>query len=507
MISDLDQAEHLNRPRRGAPLFERALSSPIWGWLAAAAMVVAYLSADPEQRFGGAIVSVLAFALLQSLLPACRPIAETPLCPWNWAVFLFFLQLVILPFSLLVSGPSLGVLPQLPSDIAINAAMELNALAFLAFSATYQYLSSKRGRESKSVSPSAADKIIATHPSSRFVACYVALGLLGLLLAFGGIGSLLNYFNNPGEYVDLFVEASHTLRGVASLFLRPFLGFGLVMFWCRWIDRKSQTQSPRRVAVATLLTMLGVILAYSTFSYNRGAFVVPLVAIFAVLLMRGKRGSFVVLATAGLIVVAVLLLAPFLAIYRNADFTGNMTATELVDDPDVASLLADKIDPLDTIQMYGAGPQYIGFLLETSRWGTRPLLGATLFPSLVEPLPILGRAFRESSGPVIYNEMIYGTPEIFDQILPFSGEMFLNFHVIGVIVGFCCLGAATHWLQGSFEQASTSLEVYIWQYTAVWVLFLVIGSISVISQILFYFFWPIYIWRASKHFRYGIARA
>jgi hypothetical protein len=210
---------------------------------------------------------------------------------------------------------------------------------------------------------------------------------------------------------------------------------------------------------------------------------------------------------AGLIFVAVLLLAPFLAIYRNADFTGNMTAKELIDAPEVASLLADKIDPLDTIQMYGAGPQYMGFLLETSRWGTRPLLGATLFPSLVEPLPILGRAFREYSGPVIYNEMIYGTREIFDQILPFSGELFLNFNVVGVILGFCGLAAVTRWLQRSFERASTSLEVYIWQYTAVWVLFLVIGSISVITQILFYFFWPIYLWCASKHFRYGIVHA
>lgn len=506
MISDLDQTEQFNVPLGGTHTFGKVLSSPVWGWLAAAAMVLAYVLADPEQRFGGAIVSAVAFALAQSLFPACRLVAKTPLCPWNWAVLLFFLQLVLLPFSLLVSGPSIGVLPQLPTNIAINAAMELNALAFLAFLATYQYLSSKPRKESESASPAARGKITGIHPSTRFVACYVALGFFGLLLAFGGIGRFLNYFENPGEYVDLFVQASHTLRGLASLFLRPFLGFGLVMLWCTWIDRKARRKS-RWMATITLLTMLSVILSYATFSYNRGAFVVPLVAILAVLLKCGRRGSFGALAMAGLILVAVLLLAPLLAIYRNADFTGNMTAKDLIDDPEVASLLADKIDPLDTIQMYGAGPQYIGFLLETSRWGTRPLLGATLFPSLVEPLPVLGRAFRGSSGPVIYNEMIYGTPEIFDQILPFSGEMFLNFHVVGVIVGFCGLAAVTRWLQRSFERASTSLEVYIWQYTAVWVLFLVIGSISVVSQILFYFFWPIYLWFASKHFRFGIAVA
>ena len=99
MSSNLSQPQHFNLSRGGTHTFGKVLSSPVWGWLAAAAMVVAYLSADPEQRFGGAIVSVLAFALAQSLLPACRLVAETPLCPLNRAVFLFFLQLVILPFS------------------------------------------------------------------------------------------------------------------------------------------------------------------------------------------------------------------------------------------------------------------------------------------------------------------------------------------------------------------------------------------------------------------------
>ena len=325
------------------------------------------------------------------------------------------------------------------------------------------------------------------------------MGIAGLFLAFGGIGSILNYFRDPGEYVDLFAQASHTLRGVASLFLRPFLGFGLVMLWCSWIDRKSLRRSPRWLAAITLLTMLGVIFSYSTFSYNRGAFVVPLVAMFAVLLTRGKQVSFAVLALACTVFAAVLFMAPFLAIYRNADATGNMTAQDVFDNPELTGLLADKIDALDAIQMYGSAPQYLGFLLETSRWGTRPFLGSTLFPSLVEPLPLLGRVFHKSSGPAIYNEMIYGTPEISDQILPFSGELFLNFNAAGVIVGFCCLAAVTRWLQRSFERASTSLEVYIWQYAAVWVLFLVIGSISVVSQIQFYFFWPIYGYFGWKH--------
>ncbi len=141
------------------------------------------------------------------------------------------------------------------------------------------------------------------------------------------------------------------------------------------------------------------------------------------------------------------------------------------------------------MQMYASGPQYLGYMLEESHWGTRPYLGTTLFASIVEPVPVVGRTVRESSGPVVYNKMIYGTPEIFDQIFPFASEMFLNFNIVGVIGGFVSSQwSLRSWLQQGFERAPSALEVYVWQYTAIWVLFLIMGSLSVVAQALFYFY-------------------
>jgi hypothetical protein len=219
-----------------------------------------------------------------------------------------------------------------------------------------------------------------------------------------------------------------------------------------------------------------------------------------VLMARGKRVSLGVLVLAGSSLIIVLLLAPFYAIFRNTGLTGSRTAVELLSDPAISDFFTENIDLIDTVQMYGSGPQYMGYLLEQSHWGTRPYLGSTLFPSLVQPLPIVGRTFSESSGPVVYNEMIYGTPEIFDQIVPFASEMFLNFNVFGIVAGFCFLGVIASWLQRGFERATSSLEVYIWQYTAVWVLFLIMGSISVVTQILFYFYLPIFFLLGRKYF-------
>jgi hypothetical protein len=472
--------------------------SPIWMWLAAAATVVTYFLVNPAHRYPGAIVSTVTFAAVITLMSGCRPVSKTLLCPWNWALFLFGLQLVVLPFSVLTAGPSLGALPRLPSSGAMNLAMLLSCVAFVAFTATYQYLSQSSPHWKRTYLT--GEEIPATAYPTRVVQAYIVFGLVGLFLAFHTPSALLEYFEDPATYVGQFSRASHTLSGVGSLLLRPFLGFGLVMIWCKWIDRKSQSRSARRAAVITLVGIMGVILSCATFSYNRGAFVVPLVCMLTVLGAQGKRISLGVLALAGSVLIIVLLLAPYYAVYRNTGLTGSRTATDLLSDPQVSSLFAENINVLDTLQMYGSGPQYTGYLIEQSRWGTRPYLGSTLFPSLVQPIPILGRTFSESSGPMIYNEMIYGTPAIFDQVIPFSSEMFLNFQVFGIIAGFCFLGAVASWLQRGFERATTSLEIYIWQYSAVWVLFLIIGSISVAVQILFYFYWPIYIFLACKHF-------
>ena len=483
----------------GMSRLARVASSPAWAWMATLAMVVTYFSAAQEHRYFGAIASAATFAAVMSLMPGCRPIARTPLCPWNWALFLFGLQLMLIPFSVLVAGPSLGALPRLPSNLAMNTAMLLNCVAFLVFSATYQFMSRGSSIRKRNHEGSSGGAVSEADYSPRMIRAYLLVGVAGLFLAFGSLSGFLEYFEDPAKYLDHFVQASHTLSGVASLLLRPFLGFGLVMLWCGWIDRKSQSKSARNTALVTLLGIIGVVLSYATFSYNRGAFVVPLVCMLTVLVARGQRVSLGVVALAGGALVLVLLLAPFYAIYRNIGLTGSRTATELLSDPEVSDFFAGKIDLLDTVQMYGAGPQYLGYLLEEIHWGTRPYLGATLFPSIVEPLPILGRTFSDSNGPKIYNEMIYGTPDIFDQILPFAGEMFLNFNIFGIVAGFCFLGMVAFWLQRGFERATSGLEIYIWQYTAVWVLFLIMGSISVLTQVLFYFFWPIYVLLAGKH--------
>ncbi len=67
-----------------------------------------------------------------------------------------------------------------------------------------------------------------------------------------------------------------------------------------------------------------------------------------------------------------------------------------------------------------------------------------------------------------------------------------------MIIGFLLLGFVLARLQRAFTEAPTALEAYFWIYIAIWVLFVVLGSLSAVSQIFIFFCWPIYGYFALK---------
>jgi hypothetical protein len=124
--------------------------------------------------------------------------------------------------------------------------------------------------------------------------------------------------------------------------------------------------------------------------------------------------------------------------------------------------------------------------------------GKTLLPSLVYPIPVLGKPYRDISGPVIFNHLIYGDTDSIDQIIPLAGELYINFHLAGVVLGGMLLGSLLAWLHGKFLAAPSPVESYAWLMMALWTVFP--GSLSVTSQIYVYSFWPIYVYFAARRF-------
>jgi len=84
----------------------------------------------------------------------------------------------------------------------------------------------------------------------------------------------------------------------------------------------------------------------------------------------------------------------------------------------------------------------------------------------------------------------HGSDVAADQIVPFKGELYWNFWYPGVFVGFVALGVVVWFAEQAYRRSTASLNAYVFGFSGVWLGFLVVGSIAVLSQIAFYFMWP-----------------
>jgi len=224
------------------------------------------------------------------------------------------------------------------------------------------------------------------------------------------------------------------------------------------------------------------------------------VSMTAVYLARVQRVSLVALAGFGSAALGFIIL---IGLYRASGIGMN----ELAGDALARQQLTQKLNLAEEIQVYGQAPQFLGFILEKTDYGRSLYLGYTLVSSLMHPVPLLGESFRPTSGASLYNEMIYGKNGNNDQIIPFQGELYLNFHIPGIAVGFWLLGVVTAGLQYALKKASTSLEIYATWYVSYWILFLILANPAIVSQICVYFLWPIYLYMGLRFLLTRLRRA
>jgi hypothetical protein len=453
----------------------------VQNWLVAICALLSLVFLLPSNHpMPAAAGGVFTFALVQVLFRNCRPSRVTPLCPWNWALLIFGFKLVLLPISEIVGGVSIGELPHLPSDANINLALLLDALAFLSLAFAYDWAQSWLQQRSWTHTPRA----LAWSPPVWLVMAYLAVGLAGVGLFFGDPRSLVSYFREPAGYFLAQQQASEArLDAVASIFLRPFLGFAFVLMLCRLLDARRRWPNFYLWAGVTLL-VVATGLSFSVFSYNRGALAASMLAVCSVLLSRVRRHAWRLVGSVALVSTVLLSVS---TIYRTTH-----GATDLASSFQEWQSAGGEVDVAALVQVYGNGPQFLGFLLEETDWSEMQL-GRGLVSAAMSPVPWLGKDFRSSSGTAFYNRLLNrGNAE--DQVISFAGELFLNFHVIGIVAGFAVMGVLLAKLQDAFVRSQSAMPIYVIQLTAIWLLFLVVGSLSVVAQIAIYFYWPVYLY-------------
>lgn len=450
----------------------------LWVLAINAIALIGFACAPAAQEYPLAAVGIVAFLLVQAFLPACRIRVAAPVCPANIAQGYYWIQLVLLAVLVGYFGFSQGVLPYLPSKGAINAAIVVHVVGYLSFCIGYQCFSPVNG--GRTLRPAEASRSV---PGTAYVVvAFAVLGLLGLLLTHGGGAGFIDYVSSPMEH-RLREEAATTPQAAVGSFLKHFLGFAVVLAWSWWLGR-----APRgKVSIIAVTAGVVIALLVANFNYNRGTMLGPLVGVAAAFSVHVWRIPFKGIVLAGVLALSV---AFVFGLYRST----NLDITEVS-----ASAIAEAWNTegvVDFMQIYASAPQMSAYLIESLEGEF--FFGRTLLPSLIYPVPVLGKPYRDISGPVIFNELIYGDTNSLDQIIPLDGELYINFHLAGVVLGCVLLGCYLAWLQGKFLAAPNPLESYAWLMMALWTVFP--GSLSVMSQIYVYSFWPIYIYFMVKRF-------
>jgi hypothetical protein len=436
------------------------------------ALAVCVIAASRYAVYSG-ILSAIVFVTVSVSVPEWRVNSRALLCPANWAIFAFGVQLVVMPAIVSFYGPELGSLPVMPSQGAIEAAVLLSMLAFLSF--MVGYVLTVRSR-----SDVATLNEWAYHSSLVFP--FLILGLIGFIAAFGS------------DFSTLFLPAEKhpevsQMRGLIGSLFRPFLAFSLIVVWARRIDRQALNRQWGRAALTTAIFGSAAACLLATHGLGRNLFIVPLLSMAAAYGLRVRRlplnGVLV-----GSLVIAVLTVT--VGAYRQASRAQDVNLR----DPASQQRLLEAIHVSSDVQVYGDGPQFLGFLIEKSNWGRRLWWGAPLVGSILEPVPEFGKPFRKTSGTAIYNQWLYGSSTYQDQIVPFQGELFMNFHIPGVVLGYFLLGVLIAVLHRSFMDSRSALSAYVIQFTAIWAAFLVQGGITSVAYIAVTFSWPLLLYGA-----------
>jgi hypothetical protein len=322
-----------------------------------------------------------------------------------------------------------------------------------------------------------AVRVPADPGAAYLIVPFAVVGLVGFLLAHGGLSGFVDYVVADG--ISTAGGGRRRSRGRPA-FLKHFLGFAVVLAWSWWLGK-----APRgRVAIIAATAAVVMILLVVNFNYNRGTMLGPILALAAAFSVHVWRIPFKGVVLAGVLALSI---AFAFGAYRatNLEIT-EMSASAVADSWNVEGVV-------EFVQIYASAPQMSAYLIEALEG--QFYYGKTLLPSVVYPIPVLGKPFRDISGPVIFNELIYGDSDNVDQIIPLAGELYINFHLAGVVLGAMLLGCLLAWQQGRFVAAPNPVEGYAWLMMALWTVFP--GSLSVASQIYLYSFWPIYVYFAA----------
>jgi hypothetical protein len=358
----------------------------------------------------------LAWGSIAGTVPSFHPDSAV-ITPKNFMLFIWFNKFIVIPLEILWADNMLPVETSENQDISTEITITL--VAFGAFVLGWNFFpQKKRIRIGAYV---AALK--------KWAGIYLTIALISIVSLYG---SLSSYFTGAlFTYVTQeIVEQNGTFFGFLANIGQRFGAFGVLLAWYKWKTKKGKIHWLRQIPWL-LLCFAG------TLSSNRSNILYPLLTLVSVMCIGWKTRHHLRWA----IVFSALLLLLL--------FFGYIRVQPSLDLEILTMLFGEYLEHGEYIlrahQLYVGSPYQITPLLSIQP------PSFTLIASLLEPIPLVGKAFREQSGPYVYNLAYFQSLVSQDKVIPVAGELYYNGSYLLVGFGYAIFGVVYRWLDAAFK--------------------------------------------------------
>ncbi len=333
-------------------------------------------------------------------------------------LFVWFNKLIIIPLEILWLGNMIPVEAYFNQEISTEIITTI--ISFVAFVVGWNFFPKKQGLHT----------IAPLHSLKIWAGVYFIIAFFSIFLLYG---SLSNYWSGAiFTYVTLeIVEQNASTAGLLANIGQRFLPFSVLFAWYEWQKKKVRIYKLTHI-VWLLLCLAG------TLSSNRSNMAYPLLMLLSIMCMGWKTRY--VFWWALLFSISIIFLF----------FYGYVRVQPSLDTEVLGILLEDFLDRREYIiqahQLYIGSPYQITPLLSI------PPSSPTLLASFLEPVPIIGKAFREQSGPYVYNLAYHDSLVSQDKVIPVAGELYYNGGYFLVAVGYILFGIVYRWLDVTFKK-------------------------------------------------------
>jgi hypothetical protein len=260
----------------------------------------------------------------------------------------------------------------------------------------------------------------------------MALGLAGIIFLYG---SPVNFINNAiytHKTYDIMRQVAGGVGGYLANVGQRFLPFAVLIGW-----GLVAKLSLNKYVIGIAASLICIICSLSS---NRANMIYPLLALLSAVLALWRFRQ--------LWLLAVLFSFSIILFF----FWGYLRVQPLLNSQEIVTQFGQFINNDEYLwqahQLYMGSPYQLSPIIHLD-YAT---YGATLKASIIDPIPILGKAFREQSGTFLYNLVIFDNPNVQDKVVPVVGELYYNGGYGLVAVIHLMLGAAFVRIDAYFKQ-------------------------------------------------------